>query len=808
MEEKFVSVQIFSEQNIICPKVEPSCIESDHGIFFVGLINGTIKCYTTHQTLSNFNQIYEFNTIWSQIESIKYLPKLKRIVTVEKNEVQKVCRVYHLLWDEKRQITRIPTFTIPNNVELVSVCKQTNQILISNSGIVSLWKFKEENSPECILEIQTNWNLKIINIFEQYISYGSENDFRILKIKKNENNLVEIRFDKTTKDVAPSLCQNYETKQHEFDLLGESSIIDQKFKILNSEEVEGLVHVLHKHFKKVNQIISVHFLKCLNEREFYNSSVGLNCIVNSSKKGFVYDMLNLKLLNEFNLVNECISTEMNSIYLFSLTKEALEIYSILGTYGGCLLKLYPFIGLNSISATNSKVVLLSTFESKKKNSYNVYVLNLVHFIEAYEDVLQSAFSYKTSNEKIYEHLLQESHFMLRSKYVESLHLNSLSSKMEVENYFHLLKNSYNLVSVVEKDKEKASVYFANSNLPLEQVLKELQDENLLDYFKLVLKRQKKAYNKETGDLILTLYSKFLPEEISDLILTQNLIHFNVEHCISLLEKLEDKLEVDEFLLALLCLSVGNLVKSEEIFNKISHESLIGYFQKFHSLFKEDEEMEINLHNELLKQLVQEEDFKIVPSLGFFLRKKFPFVLLDVCLNQILSKKVSISLLKHGKYSNELLDVFYSFLILNKEKNTKISQELCNILISEMKNKNERNSKEKYSRYTFVNYRHTWLNQIQIETPNEALQNIEGFVCFLQNQKSMDIEVPNETIEEFFSLKLLNLKEFKDQIHLILEKQPNLLLEYSKEFCKNLNDWRVLLNEIQSEKVLNSVFLII
>jgi hypothetical protein len=94
----------------------------------------------------------------------------------------------------------------------------------------------------------------------------------------------------------------------------------------------------------------------------------------------------------------------------------------------------------------------------------------------------------------------------------------------------------------------------------------------------------------------------------------------------------------------------------------------------------------------------------------------------------------------------------------------------------------------------------------METPNEALQNIEGFVCFLQNHKWMDIDLPKEIIEEFFSLKLLNLKEFKDQIHLILEKQPNLLLEYSKEFCKNLKDWGFLLNEIQSDKVLNSFLL--
>eukprot|EP01080_Neovahlkampfia_damariscottae_P009842 gene9842-2165_t len=826
MSKKFVKLTIFSEQNIVCPKVEPKCIESSEGIFFVGLTNGTIKCYASHKTMNNFNQIYEFNTIWSQVESIHYLPKLKRLVTIEKNEVQRVCRIYHLFWDEKRQITRIPVYTLPKKVDLISICKETNQILSSLDGKIFLWKFlktdefsnqnqqQQHIQIECILEIITAWNLKILKLHQNYICYGSENDFRVLKIEKekmNKTKEIEFRFNKNTKNPEPSFCQNLETKHYEFDLLGESLVIDQKIKIVKETELSSVIHVLHKHFKKMNQIISVHFLNRDIENDFFETSNEMNLIINSSKKGYIYDLITLKLINEFQFDQESLFTEMNSTYFFSISKTCLEVYSIFGTSNGCLLRTIQYINVNSISATNSILYLLSISETTNRSDYNIYILNIYNFIEVYEEILDSAASIKQSNMKNYENLIQESHQMIKSKYFDSFkkfkesNFKNLNYKVKFDNYNALLQNSFGLVAKIEKDKQKAAIYFSKSNLDLNDILKEFEneDEYLFQYFKLILnKKNQNKFNQPISDLILNLFFKFEKDQLSKLILNQKLISYSNEHLISLLEKDDfDKGEIDWFLLFLLNLKTGKLEKSEKYLKHLiskNEEIVYQFFDNFDHLFKQDEMFfEMENENFQLNQFFENEKFKKIPTLGLFLRVSFPFIFLELSVRKKFSTEVTKFLLKiGGKFEKIMTEIFVSFLVLNQESNDLLIEKLMELMIEQLKTQKieQFNDKEiqKFSeKFNFLKFRYSWLDEIN----NEKID-------IYSKKRLQNIEVSKEILDEFICLNLLTLNKFEDKITLILDKQPNLMIDYSKEICKELKDWKFLLETIQQSQFLD------
>jgi hypothetical protein len=187
----------------------------------------------------------------------------------------------------------------------------------------------------------------------------------------------------------------------------------------------------------------------------------------------------------------------------------MEVWSVLGSSGGCLLRFHPFIGLKAIAATNRHVVLLSKFsnvenvslaayvsKSSSSNmailsdirhvdklsgnkgslmplfsgnrrmarqqpvekitfSYNVYILNFVELCEIVEDMLEKAIDAEMIEPEKHLKLIKESHSLLQSKYYELLSQESIVSQqdkldkmrlqVELFNYTNLLKRSFGLL---------------------------------------------------------------------------------------------------------------------------------------------------------------------------------------------------------------------------------------------------------------------------------------------------------------------------------------------------------------------------
>lgn len=98
----------------------------------------------------------------------------------------------------------------------------------------------------------------------------------------------------------------------------------------------------------------------------------MRCIISTSTKGYVYDISNPQLLSEFDYCGECLMSAANSLFLFAVTPAGMEVWSVLGSTGGCLLRSHPFIGLKGISATNKHVVLLSKFKTGENVSLAAY----------------------------------------------------------------------------------------------------------------------------------------------------------------------------------------------------------------------------------------------------------------------------------------------------------------------------------------------------------------------------------------------------------------------------------------------------
>jgi hypothetical protein len=136
---------------------------------------------------------------------------------------------------------------------------------------------------------------------------------------------------------------------------------------------ETCTNLLHKHFVQGENARSIHFIRNISQKkEFYAENSGMRCIVSTSTKGYVYDISNPQLLTEFDFTGECILSAVNSLFLFAITPAGMEVWSVLGSTRGCLLRFHPFIGLKSVCATNRKVVLLSKFSSKENVSIAAY----------------------------------------------------------------------------------------------------------------------------------------------------------------------------------------------------------------------------------------------------------------------------------------------------------------------------------------------------------------------------------------------------------------------------------------------------
>lgn len=125
---------------------------------------------------------------------------------------------------------------------------------------------------------------------------------------------------------------------------------------------------------------------CAKLSVYQSVSSLLSFSINLYWQGYVYDLSTPKLLSQFEFTGECIASEVNTLFLFALTPAGMEVWSVLGSTGGCLLRFHPFIGLKSISVADNHVTLLSKFSSNENVSiaayYNKRTSNLCRYRSA------------------------------------------------------------------------------------------------------------------------------------------------------------------------------------------------------------------------------------------------------------------------------------------------------------------------------------------------------------------------------------------------------------------------------------------
>jgi hypothetical protein len=90
--EDILGINIFNEQDILNLENEPNCICSSENLFWLSF-DGLIIGYTTSTSNKKYQKLYEFQTVWEEIFGLEYFPKLNKIVTIEKRDLQQVCRV-------------------------------------------------------------------------------------------------------------------------------------------------------------------------------------------------------------------------------------------------------------------------------------------------------------------------------------------------------------------------------------------------------------------------------------------------------------------------------------------------------------------------------------------------------------------------------------------------------------------------------------------------------------------------------------------------------------------------------------------
>jgi len=259
---------------------------------------------------------------------------------------------------------------------------------------------------------------------------------------------------------------------------------------------QSCVNLLHKHFTNDESPRSIHFLQNISQKKDFKQNTGMKCIISTSTCGYVYGLSSPQTLQcEFEYTGECLMSAVNSLFLYAITPVGLEVWSVLGSRTGCLLRFHPFIGLKSVAATDKHVVLLSRFSSnenvsiaayynqstdktvlvsdmrsiekmsknaptkegrsgrllpifsarKKKEevnqgvetpteeySYNIYALNAVELSEIYEDMLEHAMMAKNEDRATYMKLLRESHSLLQSKYFELMAKEKKAEKTETD----------------------------------------------------------------------------------------------------------------------------------------------------------------------------------------------------------------------------------------------------------------------------------------------------------------------------------------------------------------------------------------
>ncbi|KAG2382644.1 hypothetical protein C9374_005224 [Naegleria lovaniensis] len=79
------NIRVFQSQDILCPSElgQPLCSAASEGLFWVAF-SGIIKGYATQTTQKEFQCMYEFQPLWSEVDAIHYLPDIRRVITVER----------------------------------------------------------------------------------------------------------------------------------------------------------------------------------------------------------------------------------------------------------------------------------------------------------------------------------------------------------------------------------------------------------------------------------------------------------------------------------------------------------------------------------------------------------------------------------------------------------------------------------------------------------------------------------------------------------------------------------------------------
>lgn len=272
------NIRVFLTQDILCPSElgQPLCSATSEGLFWVAFSN-VIKGYATQTTHKEFQSLYEFQPIWSEVDAIHYLPDVKRVITVERRVIPSVsamsnhqvrnlssmdpstalksfssssnnnqnnsssfvniqpptieqcCRIYRLDYDKKERKTIIYPFTLPIQNIISSTSSSTsgiNNVQNTNNLLISVCTYSNQLLT-CARDVISLWKFT-----------NNENPICILKLHTSWNVKCISVFNQfigygTTRDVRVIELKQRETDN---DVVLSSSVDDE---ILNEDGLES-----------------------------------------------------------------------------------------------------------------------------------------------------------------------------------------------------------------------------------------------------------------------------------------------------------------------------------------------------------------------------------------------------------------------------------------------------------------------------------------------------------------------------------------------------------------------------------------
>jgi hypothetical protein len=235
--------------------------------------------------------------------------------------------------------------TIPKEgICKISICQESNQIILCSSDLmIFIYKVKETEIKQ-ILRIHNIKELSIINIYNEYFSFGSPKELRVLKIKYKEEdikkeekekfiyngiskpdiddrNFIEIKYEKKSNNLIQSILKHENSKSSEF--IEEIPFIEMAC-FISKEKVENVKEMFYKSItNNEDYIISSNFIKSFNSEE----EMSLNCVINTNKKTIIVDIKDNEKEVSFTFLNDCIMSGINKNFIFIIT------YSLLITSG-------------------------------------------------------------------------------------------------------------------------------------------------------------------------------------------------------------------------------------------------------------------------------------------------------------------------------------------------------------------------------------------------------------------------------------------------------------------------------------------